>query len=174
MKELKLTYHNPEKITGEPALFKIWVGKKYYIWKLLNLNTLKKVTAPQIAKEMGLPKSTSIFYKLVMHAISIRAVEISVEIIGTYNDNFELLKDEYELLKAAKKDKYCLNQNFINHDKYPSWISQEAINQFKTYYTKGKNVGSSAKDKRLLRFLNTHCEKELTGIIYKYVKDKYK
>lgn len=175
-KEIKLNFRNIELVQAKtPCLFKIWAGNKYYIWKSNSVRPLmESVTEKQLSKEVEVPKLDSIFKKLVDHLRTAKLSEVTVEVIKNYNDPYLLLKDEYDMLQAAKKDKKCLNLEFVNHKLYPKWISQEAINNFKIYYTKGKKVGSSDKDKRLLKFLNYRCEKELSEAIYQYVKKNYK
>ena len=180
MKPIIISYRNPEIITPanrvkpKAVLFKMWVGSKYFIYKSMDVKALMKNLQLQLAKEIEVPKLDSIFRKLTDHCRSSKTFEISIEAIKGYSEVFNLLCDEYDQLQAAKKDKKCLNTTFVNHQHYPRWVSQEDINNFKIYYTKGKNVGSSAKDKRLTKFLNTWCEKELAEKIYIYVKKNYK
>lgn len=180
MKELIINYRNPDAITKSPCIFKIWAGNHYYIWKTVNIRPLMDHMKDQLSKEIEVPKKESQFYKLVTYCQARKINELSIEVIGNYPDKqLELLMDEYNLLQASKRDKKCLNRIFINHDKYPRWISQDTINNFKAYYTTGKNVGSSVKDKNLRKFLNGIVSREMTHEefvekIYTYVKTRYK
>lgn len=179
---MKLNYRNPELLLSKtPCIFKMWAGNSYYIWKTQNAKALiQTVVETQIAKEIEVPKLDSIFSKLVEFCRDKKVKEISIEILKNYPGNeLKLLQDEYDLLQAAKKDKKCLNKEFVNHKSYPRWISQEVINNFKIYYTKGKNVGSSVKDKNLRKFLNTLVKKNeldppAVEKIYEYIKTRYK
>lgn len=159
---------------GNPTLFKIWCGKKYYIWKSNSVKALmQKVVESQIQKEIQVPKATSIFYKLSQHCKAKKVDVIVVEVLMVASP-YNILVAEYDMLQASKKDENCLNMTFSNHDTYPRWIPQDDINAFKTYYTKGKKVGSSDKDKRLRKFLSTKVEKDLLDKIVAYVKKNYK
>lgn len=172
---MKINYRNPELITSEPCLFKIWAGNHYYIWKCNSIRPLMASVQKQITKEVEVPKRDSIFYKLVEHCRAKRIAELSIEVIKNYPANIlTLLIDEYDNLQAAKKDKKCLNRVFVNHQKYQKWISQEVINNFKIYYTKGKVVGSSTKDKNLRKFLSTKVDAETLEKIFIYIKERYK
>ena len=111
---------------------------------------IQTVVETQIAKEIEVPKLDSIFSKLVEFCRDKKVKEISIEILKNYPGNeLKLLQDEYDLLQAAKKDKKCLNKEFVNHKSYPRWISQEVINNFKIYYTKGKRVGPACSRKNI-------------------------
>lgn len=181
MKPVTLNYKNPDKISKDQTLFKIWAGTHYYIWKSNNVRPLMENVKEQLTKEIEVPKMDSIFYKLVEHCRARKIYELSIEIIKNYPvDQLALLMDEYNMLQVAKKDKKCLNREFVNHKTYQRWVTQETINNFKIYYTKGKNVGSSVKDKNLLKFLNGIVAKEgmtheeWVEKIYNYVRTRYK
>lgn len=180
MKPISLNYKNPDKISQEQCIFKIWAGTHYFVWKTNGIRPLMNRVADQITKEMLVPKKDSIFSKLVTHCLVRKITELSIEVIKNYpTDQHALLMDEYNLLQASKKDKKCLNKDFVNHKSYPRWITQESMNNFKIYYTQGKNVGSSIKDKNLRKFLNGIVYKEMTGDefverIFTYVKTRYK
>ena len=182
MQTLKLNYRNIDLVQSKtPCLFKIWAGDRYFIWKSVNVKTLMAdVVAKQISKEVEVPKLDSIFLKLVEHCRAKKIQEVTIEILKNYQENeLKLLQDEYDLLRASKDDKKCLNKLFVNHESYPRWISQEVINNFKIYYTKGRNVGSSTKDKNLRSFLNKlvkkeQIQKDSIEKIFTYIKERYK
>lgn len=182
MAKLKLNYRNIDLVLSKtPCLFKIWCGDRYFIWKSVNVKPLMTdVVEKQISKEVEVPKLDSIFSKLVEHCRAKKIQEVTIEVLKNYPSNeLKLLQDEYDLLRVSKDDKKCLNKEFVNHKLYPRWISQEVQNNFKLYYTKGRNVGTSTKDKNLRGFLNKLAKKEQIQSesiekIFEYIKLRYK
>lgn len=175
MEPIKILLKNPDllqKHLSDFLLVKIEVGEKYQIWKVQKIKTVTSALPSQLDREVKIPDNKSIFYNMVKYIRRKKITELRVEILKGYQDRYQLLVDEYELLMNG--DKNLLNEK-NNIDHYPKWIPQDDINRFKVYYTKGKNTGSSAKDKNLNRFLSTlKIDQETKHKIYNYLKTRYK
>ncbi len=180
---MNFTYLNHEKKTDFPCIFKIWVGKKYYIFKTIKITPLLANLMKQIDREVQVFREDSALLNLIKEVVSTGAGIVNIEIVKNYPDTdnqhrFKLLVDEYQALQAAKKDKNCLNDKFINHDRYPKWIDQQTINEFKDFYSKGKK-GSSVKDSNLRKYLRKIGQKpmlldDFVDHVSAYVKERYK
>lgn len=179
---MQLHFKNPELKTTEPCIFKMYVGNKYYIWKTLNIGPMVANLVQQIDREVKQFKETSAISKVVQEIIDTKVGVLDIEIVKSYSNDtrLQLLIDERNLLLSAKKDKNCLNLTFSNHDIYPKWMDQQTINEFKEYYTTGKNKGSSVKDKNLRTFLkriaakNYKSQDDFVEEVFNYIKSRYK
>lgn len=178
MEPIKITsvLVNPElleKNRDKPLLLKLMIGNKYMFWKVLKISTALDLK-DQLTREVKVPNTKSVFYKLVNWIRKSKIYELRIEIISGYDDKSQLLINEYNLIKHNRSDKNLLVKE-SNIDYYPKWIPQDAINIFKKFYTTGKQTGASNKDKNLKRFLNTlDLNKDITDKIYNYLKTRYK
>lgn len=173
------TFKNPLQKNKKKCLFKLIVNGKYLIFKCLELDPFLARISIQLDKEVQVIKESSVFVNLVKEISKKKIGIIDVEILGTYESSFDILVSEYNALMDAAKDPKCLNVSFSNHEYYPNWIDQSSINSFKDYYTKGKNNGASAKDKRFRRFIRDIAQKDMylddfVNKVCAYVKKNYK
>ncbi len=104
------------------AVYKVWFGKHYFIWKGKGL--LQSVTqlAESIERYIRLQKDEreNFLYHVCAHINKTRCIKATVEVVetgfikdGTETaiDCYAILKAEQKLLKKATGDQYCLNNN---------------------------------------------------------------
>jgi hypothetical protein len=127
------------------TLYKVWFGKKYFIWKSKSLLQGCEMLAVMIDRwrRKGNIPDTDYLYYVVNHIKNARVLQATVEVVANeFNrkgsesiiDGFKLLKAEQELLNKAKNDYLCLNNNEIAYT--PKWISVGDINKFEKYLSK--------------------------------------
>lgn len=113
------------KVTGQPPLkmcvFKMIIGKKFFIWKALSLfptlKTLEKNLESKVKKNTD---SQEIFFLLSAYMRKQRVFNLSVVVLFETDDVNALLDFEQNELSAAKGNPDCLNNR---HEPYkPKWI----------------------------------------------------
>lgn len=170
---------NPNSSEHKKCLIKLFVFDKYLIFKTLDLKPFLVRLGAQLSREIAVLDEKSVFVNLVKEIVRTKCGVLEVEILGNYKESLDLLIDEYDALKEASKDKNCLNTSFANYNHYPKWVDQTSINNFKEYYTKGKNTGTSVKDKKFRRFMRDISQKDMylddfVNKVCAYVKKHYK
>lgn len=176
---MEYKHKTPDKLTEQKCLFKLSIGSKYLIFKTLDLKPFLARLSMQLSREIAVLDEKSVFVNLVKEIVRTKCGVLEVEILGNYKESLDLLIDEYGALKEASKDKNCLNTSFANYNHYPKWVDQTSINNFKEYYTKGKNTGTSVKDKKFRRFIRDISQKDMylddfVNKVCAYVKKNYK
>jgi hypothetical protein len=128
-----------------PTLYKVWFGKKYFIWKsksLLQGCEMLSVMIDRWQRKGGIPDTDYLYY-VVKYIKNARVLQATIEVVAnefykrgsdTAIDGFKLLKAEQELLNKASNDELCLNNNEIAYT--PKWISSSDIAKFEKYLSK--------------------------------------
>lgn len=120
-----------------PAVFKVYFGTHYLIWKGKSLLQSCKYLAESIERYRRLKKDdeTDYLYHVCNHIKRTRCISASVEVVandfikeGSSSINgLKMLKLEQALLDKAK-DGLCLNNNAEAY--LPKWISKPHIEKF--------------------------------------------
>lgn len=127
------------------TLYKIYFGKKYFIWKSKSLLQGCEQLSVQIDRLLRKNDiaDTDYLYYVIKHIKNARVLQGTVDVIqnefirkGTEAsiDGFKVLKAEQLLLDEASKDLLCLNNN--EHAYTPKWISDADINKFNKFLEK--------------------------------------
>lgn len=120
------------------AVYKIWFGKYFLIWK--GKSYLQSVQSAAIlierALRLGISDNSHYLYHVVGYIKRARVTRGYVEIVDVADfddkDWFKFLKIEQELLTSHKNDTLCLNNNFVTY--VPEWMGVEVKNQFEEWY----------------------------------------
>lgn len=107
---------------GNPCVFKVMFGRKYFIWKgkslSQSLDFLGKSISSRIAK-VALDE-TDFMYHVVRHikrskiangVVFAKDVYTDFDTISGNFSGFKMLQDEQSMLDASAKDPMCLNNN---------------------------------------------------------------
>jgi hypothetical protein len=166
----------PYTIIDDPGsktcVFKLWFGKKYFIYKALNLHQLLESFSAQIHREKESHKENSILYNVAKYVKKNRVTMMQVEVLKVTDEHVDLLMTEYEALQDAKDDENCLNMTKVNNEHFPRWVSQAAINEFHKLL-QGEKMPD--KQKNLRRHLKANVDDpETMEKIFKYVTTHFK
>ena len=125
------------KFYSNYAVYKIWFGKYFFIWK--GKSMLQSVQSVAIMIERGLrnhPDDTNFLYHVIAYIKRARVTRAEVEIveIADFDDKdwMKYLKLEQELLTAHKNDQYCLNNNFVAYA--PEWMGADIKKEFEAWF----------------------------------------
>lgn len=153
------------------AVFKLWFGSRYFIYKGLHFKATVERLSSQIHWERSREKENSILSKVTAYINKARVTNMTVEVIFASDAIAQILMVEYESLQKAKKDPNCLNTSFVNTEHYPKWVPQVAINEF----TKLLGTGLSDKQKNLRRFLSKYTKNsdDLQKIM-EYISERFR
>ncbi len=132
-----------------PTVFKVWFGKRYFIWKGKSLLQSCQFLAESIERFIRLQKTddTDYLYHVCSYVKKTRITQATVEVIDnsfirnirdTESINgYAMLVMEQKLLDKAKKDPLCLNNNLEAY--VSNWISSAHKLKFDEYLKKKKN-----------------------------------
>lgn len=120
------------------AVYKIYFGKHFMIWKGKSFLQSVQTAATLIERGLRLGVSDSAHY--LHHVISyIKRARVTrgyVEVVDVADfddkDWLKFLKIEQELLTAHKNDPLCLNNNFTAY--VPDWMGNDAKLNFEKWY----------------------------------------
>lgn len=135
-----------------PTVFKIFFGKKYFIWKGKSLLQSCQNLAESLERYIRLKKDDDqdYLYHVAKHVRRTRCLSGTVKVIdndfirvikGVDNINgYAMLIAEQKLLDAAKRDpEMCLNNNVQAY--IPGWITPAHKEKFELFYeTRNKRV----------------------------------
>lgn len=137
---------------GRPAVFKVWFGKHYLIWKGKRLLQSCEFLAEGTERYIRLQKNeeTDYLYHVCNHIKRTRCQKATVEVMA---DDFtkegsevinalKMLKLEQQLLDEST-DGLCLNNNSEAY--VPSWVSDAASNGFFKWLSQRKCKASPQK-----------------------------
>jgi hypothetical protein len=121
----------PTHTYGSPvAVFKVFFGKKYLIWKGKSLLQACQQLAENIERYVRLEKDLreDLLYHAANHIRRTRCTKATVKVIGsdfTKDDSdvingYAVLKCEQDALDECADDPYCLNNNEQAY--VPNWI----------------------------------------------------
>ncbi len=137
----------PEDETSVPAVYKVRLGKKYFIWKGKALQQscvilAKSISAglSKLARNEQIPE-TDYLYHVLKHIRSTRCTHGTVEVeANDFMDDYgkldpvKVLKYEQKLLDEATGDLLCLNNNaeaYIPQNN--AWISEPQKKAFRKW-----------------------------------------
>lgn len=105
----------------DPVVYRIDVGKRYFIWKGKNLDqSLTWLPDDLSNKILNGAKQNDLLYELVNYMRRFRAHELTVSVLLQTSDPNELIEFERLQLEQAEKDPNCLNTVFVPH--VPKWL----------------------------------------------------
>ncbi len=164
-----------DKIPGDAGVFKMFFGKKYFIYKGKSLHLTVSNFAKQIDRELRLPKEDSILAKAIAYLKRYPVTSAAVEVLMTSDDPLAVLMAEFEALQAAKEDPECLNVTFDNTAYFPQWIPQKDVINFKKKL-EGKILRRTVpKDVHLRNYLEKmNLSKARVNQIVEYVLKRYR
>lgn len=138
------------------AVYKIWFGKYFFIWKGKSMLQSAETIAVFIERACRLSGNDSAhyLYHVVGYINRARVTKAYLEIveIADFDDKdwLKYLQIEHNLLTAHKNDPYCLNNNFSVY--VPDWMGAEVKQSFETW------VNSKSKPKKaILRKKDAHA-----------------
>jgi hypothetical protein len=134
-----------EAKADHPAVYKIHLGKTYFIWKGLTVSGSVDQNCRDIFKFSRAPKRGHIFMPMVEYIRKGRILSALVEVIIQTMDPQLLVDTEMKLLTAGSKDEYCLNENFEPH--IPKWL-QAKLDTIKPASKKPNKAITATKNKR--------------------------
>ncbi len=125
----------PTQTYGSPAaVYKVWFGKSYFIWKgkaLLQSATWLAESIERALRKEEL-KEDNYLWHVYKHIKKTRCLKAHIEVLGTdfikegtdtVIDAYEILRLEQRLLHEAKGDPLCLNNNEQAY--VPKWMQEE-------------------------------------------------
>lgn len=135
----------PTHTYGSPAaVYKIWFGQKYLIWKGKSLLQSCQFIAEGIERYIRLQKKdeSDYLFHVCRHIKATRCQMGKVEVIdseflkgsSTVINGYKMLVVEQDELDKCSEDPMCLNNNEQAY--IPSWVSDGDQNKFLTYYSK--------------------------------------
>ena len=133
------------------AVYKIWFGKYFLIWK--GKSFLQSAQSAALLIERGLRLGVNDVHYL-HHVIGyIKRARVTmgyVEIISIADmddkDWLKFLQEEQNLLTAHKNDPYCLNNNFAAY--VPEWMGKDIKKAFETWLTERNKPKKSTRKKK--------------------------
>lgn len=141
-----------DKNKSVPTVFKVWFGKKYFIWKGKALLQSCELLAKSISANLSRinkgehMKDHDYLYHVMKHIRTTRCLSASVEIVfNDYLDEFDqidglkVLKNEQQLLDESTGDPLCLNNNVQAYVPLNTiWIKEDVKQQFLNWYPRRK------------------------------------
>lgn len=107
-----------------PVVVKLWFGRKYFIWKFLNLYASSRKLLSELVKKMDKkPKADDLFLPVVEHQHKVKEPIMMVEVLYTSGNLPSVLVYEQNALNKATGDKNCLNLNKVPY--MPKWATGE-------------------------------------------------
>lgn len=148
--------------TSASCVYKLWFGKKYFIWKAKALFQSVDTMSVDIDRRLRNGMKEGDMYTLVIaHIKRARVTQMEAEAI-VFNDNpEELLIAEYEALKAAKGDPDCLNMGFYPY--LPKWIPESAVKVLEEYIHKKRLAAKSKPRKKAGKKRSSASIKPIAG-----------
>lgn len=131
------------------CVLRFWFGQKYFIWKSKALHQTVNTFAIEIDQRLrlGLKGPEDIYKNICGYINRARVIQFEVEPVIITDNPAELLKEEYLLLQAGKKDENCLNVQF---DPYlPKWLPETAVKEFYQFRTELQKKAKEKKKKRI-------------------------
>lgn len=133
---------------GQPAVYKVWFGKSYFIWKGKSLLLSATWLAESVERALRTEKidDTNYLWHVFKHIKKTRCQKAHIEVVEAdfirkgsvvAVDVYKILKSEQALLLAANGDVNCLNNNEIAY--IPKWMEQDApadVSKFKRTWNK--------------------------------------
>ncbi len=121
------------------AVFKIWFGKSYLIWKGKSLLQSCQFIAENIERYIRLQKDIreDYLYHVCAHVVKTRCIKAHVEVLEhEFNrrgseetiDAYKLLMAEQKYLNKAKGDPLCLNNNEQAY--ISNWMPKKDVDKF--------------------------------------------
>lgn len=120
---------------GAPAVYKVWFGKSYFIWKGKSLKQSAEQLSESIERYLRFNKddSDSVLYVLCAHIKKTRCMRAKIEMVDSdlrkegssvAIDTYRMLRLEQDLLNEAMESHKCLNYNQQAY--IPKWMENEA------------------------------------------------
>lgn len=120
---------------GAPAVYKVWFGKSYFIWKGKSLKQSAEQLSESIERYLRLDKNDpeSVLYVLAAHIRKTRCMRAKIEMVDSdlrkegsvvAIDVYKMLRLEQDLLNEAMESHKCLNYNQQAY--IPNWMENEA------------------------------------------------
>ena len=120
---------------GAPAVYKVWFGKSYFIWKGKSLKQSAEQLSESIERYLRLDKNDpeSVLYVLCAHIRKTRCMRAKIEMVDSdlrrdgsavAIDVYKMLRLEQDLLNEAMNSHRCLNYNQQAY--IPNWMENEA------------------------------------------------
>lgn len=110
--------------TYQPSVYKLFFGKKYYVWKGKSLQHSVETIAADLARFVARGcKDDHLLKKVVDHIIRSRVMFFRVEVILQTDNVAELLETENLTLAKSKSDPDCLNVKFEGH--VSKWMTED-------------------------------------------------
>lgn len=127
-----------------PTVYKVYFGKKYFIWKGKSLLQSCQYLAESIERYMRMNKNndTDYLYHVCNHIKRTRCIKATVEVIAndyirvlngaeSINGYAMLVEEQKQLDKAKREPEMCLNNN---EEAYvPAWISAAHKEKFEKF-----------------------------------------
>ena len=138
------------------AVYKIWFGKYFFIWKGKSFLQSAQAAAVLIERglRLGITDKEHYLYHVVGYIKRARVTRGYVEVvdIADFDDKdwLKFLKIEQELLTAHKNDPLCLNNNFTAY--VPEWMGAEVKSEFSEWHK-----ARFAKRKRTTKKKDAHA-----------------
>lgn len=118
-----------------PAVYKVWFGKSYFIWKGKSLKQSAEQLAESIERYLRLDKNDpdSVLYVLCAYIKKTRCMRAKIEFVDSdlrkegssvAIDVYRMLRLEQDLLNEAMTNHKCLNYNQQAY--IPNWMENEA------------------------------------------------
>ena len=122
-----------------PAVYKIWFGKKYLIWKGKSMLQSCQYVAENIERYIRLKKDNreDQLFHVCAHIVKTRCIKAHVEVIDTEFtrrgseagiDAYKMLMAEQKLLNKADGDDMCLNNNEQAY--ISNWMPKKDVDKF--------------------------------------------
>lgn len=124
--------------TDEPAVYKFYFGKKYFIWKGKSLKNSVEQNLADVYKLMWSPKIGHAFMPMVEYIRKYRVASCKVEVLVQTSDPRVFLKSEQDILKDGQIDPACLNQVF--ESQIPKWLEAELATYIPAKKTANKAI----------------------------------
>lgn len=128
-----------QKYFSKAAVFKIWFGQKYLIWKGKSLLQSCQFIAENLERYIRLHKDNreDQLYHVCNHVVKTRCIKAYVEVLeyefvrrGSEEtiDAYKLLMAEQKYLNKASKDPMCLNNNEQAY--ISNWMPKRDVDKF--------------------------------------------
>jgi hypothetical protein len=147
-KSTMIKIKKPENSRKVKCVYRIDIGKKYFIWKALSFTQSIKQLEEDLAwkiKSLKL-KETDLFYKMVSYMKKYRVYNLEATILFETDDPKELINFEAEQLAAAKLDDDSLNSSF--DPLIPKWLHEE-LNKSSVRRNNNQTVHSFKKNEKV-------------------------
>lgn len=125
----------PAAYYGNPAVYKVWFGKSYFVWKGKSLKQSADQLSESIERYLRLDKNDpeSVLYVLCAHIKKTRCMRAKIEMVDSdlrkdgssvAIDVYRMLRLEQDLLNEAASNHKCLNYNQQAY--IPNWMENDA------------------------------------------------